>query len=140
MRTQIDQLDRGQRASGYALRYAHQLVASASRVGVGLGGRRRRTKDDRAAAQAGEDHGEVTGVITDALLLLVSRVMFLVHDDQSEVLNRSEDGRAWSDDNAAAAVDRGHPGGPAFGHVLGAVKDRGEAAKAMLKGLHHLIG
>ena len=43
-------------------------------------------------------------MVAGRLLLLVGVLVFLVHDDQAERLDRRKDGRARADDNARAAL------------------------------------
>ena len=60
-------------------------------------------------------HRQIPRRVAKALLLLVGRVVFLVHHDQAQALERSEDRRARSDDDARVARVRSAPGIAALG-------------------------
>jgi hypothetical protein len=69
-------------------------------VGVGLERGGGGTEDDGAGGHLGAFDGGVAGVVARELVLLVGGVVLFVDDDEAEAVERSEDGGAWSDDDA----------------------------------------
>ncbi len=69
-----------------------------------------RAEQQRHALQARAHHRQVAGVVAQAFLLLVGRVVLLVDDDQPRILQRGEQRRAGADDDLRAALAGRLPG------------------------------
>ena len=89
----------------------------------GLDGRRRAAEEHDRAALGGEPLGQGAGVVAGVGVLLVGPLVLLVEDDQPEVAQRGEEGRARADDDAAATGGDRLPGGVALGVGQGGVED-----------------
>ena len=57
------------------------------------GGRCGAENDDRLLPLP-SNQGQISGIVSDAILLFVRRIVFLVHDDDTQVLERRKDGGA----------------------------------------------
>ncbi len=86
------------------LLHLDQGILSHFRVAPGLERRGGGAENDGGAADFGPHDGDIAGVVAGNLLLLVGRVVLFVDDDQAQVLDRGEDGRAGADDNARFAA------------------------------------
>ena len=85
----VEHLHRGQRAAVDAARQAR-----ASDLAQGLRTRRRAAEQQQRAARPGALDGHLAGVVAGVPFVLVRGVVLLVDDDQAEVLDGGEDGRA----------------------------------------------
>ena len=81
---------------------------------AGLDRRGGRGEDDRHLLELGAHHGDVAGVILDAVLLLEARLVRLVDDDQAELRIGQEERRAGADDDARLAGRDRPPGAAAL--------------------------
>src|SRR5713226_8687535 len=140
MLAQIDYFDLGEFALVHAARKTQLPIAPAPRIGERLRRRRRGSEHDRTFAELPERNRQVARVVANSLLLLVGGVMFLVDDDQTEAVNRSEDDRARANHDARLPAQRTHPTAPSLGHVLRAVHDADERSKAGPKLPDDLVG
>ena len=70
---------------------------------------RGRAEQNGAGFHLAADHGEIACVVTRTFILLVRRVVFLVDDDQPEILQRRKDRAARPDDNARLPVAHAVP-------------------------------
>ena len=103
---------------------ARQLQAR--QLEPGLRPRRRGAGDEHGAALRGAAAGDGAGVVAGVALLLVGGVVLLVDDDQAEVADRGEDGRARADADARLAAAQAPPLVVALAGGEGRVED-GEA-------------
>src|SRR5438067_1512799 len=85
------------------------LVPPALGVGARLERRGRRTEQRDRAFHPGADDGDVASVIARRLVLLVRAVVFLVDDDEAEVLDGREYGRSRADDDRDIAAPNAVP-------------------------------
>ena len=69
---------------------AQSLVTSVPGVDMALQRRCGRYQNDGNMALAGAHNPHITGMIDDPLLLLVSRVVFFIDDNQAEIGDRQE--------------------------------------------------
>ena len=76
--------------------------------------------------------GHIAGMVPRDIVLFEGSLMFFVEDDQSQVWDRSEDGRAWSDDDLDIAIADPSPLKMALGSTHVRVQD-GHRAEAVLK-------
>src|SRR6185436_7359698 len=94
---QIDDLDRRQLARTGPRREREQRVLAARREVERLERRRRAAEDRQRARAVRPEDREIARVVSEALFLLVGRVVLLVDDDDAEVLERREERRASTD-------------------------------------------
>src|SRR5258708_19336515 len=99
MLAQINYLDLREFAFIHSPRKTQLPITPAPRIGERLRRRRRGSEHDRTFAELPERNREVARVVANPLLLFVSGVMFLVDDDQSEAVNRSNDNRPRTNHN-----------------------------------------
>jgi len=97
---QIDRLDHRHMLAAEALRQMQARVAGAPGVDLGLDRGRRRSEQHGDFGDMAAHHRHVAGMVMDAVLLLVGRIMLLIHDDQAESRVGQEQGRAGADDHA----------------------------------------
>ena len=107
---------------------ARQLQAR--QLQPGLRARRRGAGDEHGAAVLGAVAGDGAGVVGRVALLLVGGVVLLVDDDQAEVADRGEDGRARADADARLAAAQPPPLVVALAGREGRVEDREAVAEA----------
>ncbi len=136
----IDDFDRCHRAIVHALQQAQQTVTPAPRIGVRLARGSRRAEHDRAIRESRERDREIARVIVNSFFAFVRRVVLLVDDDQTEVVQRRENHRARTNHHARLSANRGHPAGPSIGHALRAVRDADERAETRAKGAYDFVG
>ena len=70
---------------------------------IAFQGRRCTAENNRALLDFGADDRDVARVIPGRFFLFVSRLMLFIDDDQSEILQRREDGAARANDNPRPA-------------------------------------
>ena len=100
----VQHLDRGQRTAVDPPRQAqHRHPVHALRP------RRRAAGDQERTAARGPLGGDVPGVVARVALVLVGGVVLLVEDDQPQVGDRREDGRAGPDADARLALAQAPP-------------------------------
>ena len=87
----------------HTLSESEEFVFASGRVVIALERRRRAAEDDRAFLDLRADNGDVARVITRSFFLFVSRLVFFVDNDESEVLQRREDRASRADHNSRAA-------------------------------------
>ena len=76
---------------------------------------RGRTQDHRHLAEMPSHHRHVARLIGDALLLLVARVVLFIDDDQAEIGEGEEEGRAGADHELRLVLGHGAPDAAAQG-------------------------
>src|SRR5579883_976002 len=96
MLTEVDDLNWGQFALLNAARKLQKAIPAAPRVGVRLHRRRGRTQHYRTVCKASQRNRQVSRMITDTLLLFVGCIVLFVDHDQSERIDRAENGRTWT--------------------------------------------
>src|SRR5688572_20886936 len=96
---------------------------------IALGRRRGRGQDDDAAAEPRAHDRQVAGVVAEAILLLVGRVVLLVDDDEAEPRDRREECRAGADDRPRLAAPDAPPLRPALARPEPAVEHRDRVAE-----------
>ena len=72
--------------------------------------RRRGSEHDRQPQVIGTSNCEITGRVTQALLLLEGMIVLFVHDNEPELRHRRKDGGARADNKARIAAARKTPG------------------------------
>ena len=70
---------------------------------VAFEGRRGGSEEDGAFLKVAADNGEVAGVVFGWVFLLVGWFMFFIDNNESEIGERGEDGRASSNDDASSS-------------------------------------
>ena len=88
----------------HALVHLDQRVLAALGVVPGFERWRGGAEDDWRLRELGAHHGDVARVVARILFLLVGRVVLFVDDDEAEVGDGREDGRARADDDARFAA------------------------------------
>ena len=131
----VDQLDR---RHAQAVDPPRQLQPR--QLQPGLRARRRGAGDEHGAAVRGAAAGDRAGVVAGVALLLVGGVVLLVDDDQAEVADRGEDGRARADADARLAAAQPPPLVVALAGGEGRVEDREAVAEAGAEAGHRLRG
>ena len=126
----INDLDVRQRAPLDALGHFQQPILAALDIVPRLEARRRRTQHDRRPGRLGANDRYVASVVARRFLLLVTGFVLFVDDDQSEVLERSENGRAGADDHRGFPLSNSPPLGGALKTAKGAMQDGYLAAEA----------
>src|SRR3990167_4437879 len=96
-------------AAGALVQVQHGVTAAVGVVQTFHGGRGR-AEQDRNVVLVRSHHGQVAGVVAQALLLFVGGVMFFIDDDQAGALHRREQRRARADDDVGLAIAGGQPG------------------------------
>ncbi|MNQ53786.1 hypothetical protein D3C85_678340 [compost metagenome] len=119
----VDQPHRRQRAGPRPARQGQAQVAAALGVLPGFQRRRGRSEHDRDVQVVRAPHREVARRITQAVLLLVRRIVFLVHHDQAQFAQGREDGHARAQQHAGLAALGAGPGLHAFAVGQAAVHD-----------------
>ena len=89
---QVDEFDVGHRAFENARRHLEVLELAALRVLIRLERWRRASEDYLRSVEAAADDGHVARIVSRPLLLLEARVVFLVDDDDPDVVERREQG------------------------------------------------
>ena len=85
-------------------RELQQGVFGALDVVKALHGRRGGAEDHDGILHLAAHHRHIARVVTGGFLLLVGMLVFLIHNDQAERLDGSEDGRTRADHDAGAAL------------------------------------
>ena len=117
-------------------------VAVAALLGVhqaldrGRGG----TQHHRAAAQMAAHHGHVAGLIGDAVLLLVGLVVLLIDDDEPEIGEGQEQGRAGADHKLRLVLRHRAPDPAALRRRQPRMPFGGPGAEALLAAGDELAG
>ena len=111
---QVDDVDVGERAILDARSQLEQMIFSGARVVIGFERRRGRAEQHGRAFEARAIDGDVAAVVARRFFLLVAGFLFLVHDDQAEIFERRENGRARADDHLRFAS----PDAPPFARAL----------------------
>ena len=88
----------------HALRQFEQRVFALFAVVIAFERRRGRAEHDDGVFHLAAHDGHVARVVARRLLLLVSVLVLLVHDDEAERFDRRENRRARADDDAGAAL------------------------------------
>ena len=105
-----------------------------------LGPGRRRAEDEHRAGVAGAPAGDPARVVAGVALVLIGALVLLVDDDQAEIVDRREHGRARSDADARLAAAQPHPLVVALAQAERGVQDRHHVAEPRLKAPQHLRG
>jgi hypothetical protein len=121
---EINQLDLRQLAAGHPAGQAQMLGEATfdQRRSFHRGGGCR--QNHRHSKVLCGDEREVAGVVTRRFLLFVGGVVFLVDHDQSEVVERREEGGAGADDNLCPTLANSPPLPPALALGEGGVENR----------------
>ena len=98
----------------------------------------RRAENDRHGGALGAQHREIARRIAKPLLLLVRGIVFLIDDDEREIRQRGEYGRASADHDAGLAVVGHPPGVASLGSRESRVQYCESAVKAPLKSIDEL--
>src|SRR6185436_12977053 len=93
----IDDVDLWKTRFSHTLGERQQRVLPARRIHPALEARRRASEDDYRALVSRAYDRDLSRVIARCLTLLVARLVLLVHDDRTEVLERRKDRRTRSD-------------------------------------------
>ena len=107
---QIDQPHLRQLRDAVAVRQMQEAVAPGLHVVHGLQRRRRGGEDHRDLRQMPAHHRHVARLIDDAILLLEGLLMLLIDDDEAEIAERQEQGRARADHHLGIAAQHRAPG------------------------------
>jgi hypothetical protein len=105
----IDNLDFGQRAVHDAVAHLDARVFALRGVLPAFQRRRGRAQHHHRAFQLGPHHGHVAGVVARRLLLLVTLVVLLIHQDQTQIGRGGKDGRAGADDDGRVSAANAPP-------------------------------
>src|ERR1039457_479372 len=100
----LTDFDFGQRAIHDAVAHIDARVLPRSRVLPAFKRRRGRAQHHHRAFQLGPHHGHVAGVVARRLLLLVTLVVLLIHQNQTQIGRGGKDGRAGADDDGRFAA------------------------------------
>src|SRR4029453_5739142 len=95
-------------------------------------------QNDGAVEKLAANHGHVATVITESILLLVRRIMFLIDDDETETGNRCEHRRASADDDIDFSMTNLLPLRPAFRLGESAVKHADLLREASMESIQKL--
>ena len=106
----VDQMNEGQFPSVYPAGKGTGAIFSALDVVEGFQGRGSGSKNANRPIQHGTVYGDVPPVIARGVFLLVGRFVLLVHDHQSKVRDRGEDGRSGPDHDPCFPPGDGTPG------------------------------
>ena len=104
----------------------------------GLRPRGRGAGDEHRATLGGAAAGDCAGVVTGVALLLVGGIVLLVDDDQAEVVQRREDGRARPDADARLTTAQALPFVVALVIGEGRVQDREAVSEPRPEARHRL--
>ena len=140
MLAQIDGLHIRELGAGVATGQMHVTVAARSGIDVALDRRCGRGQDHRVLGQAAAHDAHVAGLVVHAVLLLETRVVLLVDDDQAEVHEGQEEGGAGADDDACLPVGRGAPGAGSLARRERGMPFHRRAAEARREAVHELAG
>ena len=97
-------MDIGERTIEDAAAQRDQRVAPAPGILIALHRRRRRAENGERASLPRAHDGDIAAVVARRLFLLVRAVVLFVDDDQPDVRERREHGRAGSDDDVDVAA------------------------------------
>ena len=86
------------------------VVLAGSGIVQGLQRGGGRAEQDRDASAMSPHHRQIPRMVAKAILLLERAVMFLVDDDDAEVVKRGEHRRTGADQDGGAAIAAGEPG------------------------------
>src|ERR1700688_262428 len=100
--------------SGRALRQLEPEISAALSLRVAFERRRGTAEDDWHAAHLRPKNCDIARMIADPVLLFERGIVFLVHDDQSQMRQRREDGQTRSDQKLYSSPCRGKPACPAL--------------------------
>lgn len=100
---QVDEFQQGCARAAGAFVQLQQLVTPMLGIAEGFQRRGGRAQQYGNVFQLRAAHGEITGVITKALVLLEGHIVFFIDNDQPGPCQRREHGRARADDDAGAA-------------------------------------
>jgi hypothetical protein len=103
-RPHIDHFDAREGAVVHAEGEGEVAVTAARRLKAGLDPRRCGTEDHRGPHMFPPDHGEIAGVVPQAVVLLVGGVVLFIHDDQAKIPDRRKKSRSGADDQTDIAA------------------------------------
>ena len=137
---QIDQADVRHARRAVPVGKAQPLVATGLGIEQGLQRRRRRGEDDRAVLDLGPGHGQIAGVIDEAVFLFVRAVVLLIDHNQGQASKRQKKRRARADHNARLARGDALPGLAAPGRGDGRMPLSRRGPEAHREAVDHRLG
>ena len=93
MAAHVDEMQIGQGRIAEAGRQVDGRVAPCLAVDLAFDRRRRRNQHDRKAGETPAHHRHVTGIVEDAVFLLVGGIVLFIDNDQAEILEGQEQRR-----------------------------------------------
>lgn len=108
-------------------------VTPCTRIDEGFKAGRGAGKDRHGAFYLRTRHGEIAGMIGQALILLVGRVVLLIDDDEAQIAIGQENRRAGACNDTGAASGYFTPCPAALGRPDGRMPERWRHPKAVFK-------
>jgi hypothetical protein len=137
---EIDDLDGGERPAADAAREREAVELALLGAEARFERRRRGAEDQRTARAGGAALGQLAGVVAEALFVLVGAVVLLVDHDETERLERREEGAARADGDRGLARAQPLPLREALAGAQTAVEHGDLVAETRPQPRHDLMG